>query len=478
MPWYRSSLAPAVLVAALAAGSASAQPQPAAGAPSKVAPATPSTPKAGTAKAGAAAKGVGTGDGKAGGGQAAADDAEVAKRRHDLDANTCLTCHMTLPDKKLRVVAEQYARSVHRDDRIGCVACHKGNPTDPTVQAHDRENGFVVRPGHTEIAQICGSCHEDPIFVRRFNARLAIDQRKLYELSRHGKLAAAGDANAPTCSDCHGVHEILPVVAPDSTVNRSRVVDLCGKCHSDKKFMAPYELPTTQVEKWRKSSHGKAFMEGNPKAPTCTGCHSPHAGKLPGSVAVSALCDRCHQDQRELFLKSPHAKAFRRLGLPECVPCHGDHGVKHESWLVGMAPDSACQRCHSKDEDPKRVATEVARLLRSVDDTLRESELALKDARARGLYVPDAALTVERLRTSRIRLISNVHTLNLEALTDEVAAIAPLSDEAHRLVAAANKERETERRGYYVALVLAGVLFALLSAKAFQLSRRRSRSAT
>jgi predicted CXXCH cytochrome family protein len=398
------------------------------------------------------------------------------KRRHDLDTNTCLTCHLGLSDKKLRVVAEQYARSVHRDDRIGCVACHKGNPTDPTVQSHDRANGFIVRPNHTEIASICGGCHEDPIFVRRFNARLAIDQRKLYELSRHGKLAAAGDVNSPSCSGCHGTHEILAVVSPDAAVNRNRVVDLCAKCHADKKFMAPYELATNQVEKWRKSSHGVAFGEGNPKAPTCTGCHSPHAGKLPGSVAVAALCDRCHQDQRELFLKSPHAKAFRKLGLPECVPCHGDHGVRHESWLGSMAPDSSCARCHSKDKDPKRVAEEIGRLLRDVDNKTRQAELAVKDAQSSGLYVPDAALTVERLRTARIRLTNNIHTLNLEDITDEVATIGPITEEVHRHVGDAKAERQTERRGYYAALALAGLLFVLLTLKAVQLARRRSRT--
>ncbi len=407
----------------------------------------------------------------------AQDDTEQLKRRHDLDANTCLTCHLSLPDKRLRRVAEEYARSVHRDDRIGCVACHKGNPTDPTVQAHDRANGFVVRPSHAEIADICGGCHEDPIFVRRFSARLPIDQRKLYELSQHGKLAAAGDENAPTCNNCHGTHEILHVVSPNAPVNRNRVVDLCAKCHADRKFMAPYELATDQVSKWKKSSHGKAFVEGNPKAPTCTGCHSPHAGKLPGSVAVAALCDRCHQDQRELFLQSPHAKAFRRLGLPECVPCHGDHGVSHESWLGSMSPDSACSRCHSKDKEPKRVAEEIGRLLREVDEKSRRAELAVKDARQSGLYVPDASLTLERLHTARIKLTSDIHTLDLEKITDEVATVEPIADDTHRLVNRAREERQIERRGYYAALALAGLLFLLLVTKAAQLARRRSRSA-
>lgn len=401
---------------------------------------------------------------------------ETKKKRPERDANTCLTCHRTLTDKKLRVVAEEYEHSVHRDERIGCVACHKGNPLDPTVQSHDKTTGFVVRPTHQQMSAICGGCHEDPTFVRRFNARLAVDQRKLYDLSRHGKIAGAGDQNSPTCTTCHGTHAILPVDSPNALVNRRQVKELCAKCHADKEYMKPYGLPATQAEKWGKSVHGKAFADGHEKSPTCTGCHSPHAGTLPGTATVAALCDRCHQDERDLFLKSPHSRAFRKLGLADCVPCHGDHDVGRSSWLAGMTPDSACGKCHSKDEKPRKVAEEVARILNEIEAEEHDVSVDVAEARRSGLLVPNASFALDRLRTSKVRLVATVHTLDVRQLTDDANQAKSVAAEAREILTRARRDRQLERRGYFAAIGVASLLFVLLTLKSVQLARRRRRS--
>ena len=405
-----------------------------------------------------------------------AADQQGRKKRPERDTNTCLTCHLTLSDTKLRVVAEQYAQSAHKDERIGCAACHKGNPLDPTVQSHDKSTGFVVRPGHQQMAGLCGGCHEDPTFVRRFSARLPVDQKRLYELSRHGKIANAGDTHSPTCSDCHGVHDIQHVSSPSAPANRRHAAELCSRCHADRDAMRPYGIAATQPDKWRQSVHGKAFAQGNEQAPTCTGCHSPHAGTLPGTASVSALCDRCHQDERELFLKSPHARAFRRLGLPDCVPCHGDHDVTRSSWVAGLAPDSACSKCHSKDERPREVAQQVARMLSDVEADEHGVQVALDDARRDGLYMPAAEFARDRMHTARIRLVATVHTLDVPRLQDDVTQAKGIAAEAQGLVEKARRERALERRGYFVAVGLASLLFVLLVLKAAQVARRRSPS--
>lgn len=404
-------------------------------------------------------------------------NADAKKKRPERDTNTCLTCHLTLTDTKLRVVAEEYESSVHRDERIGCVACHKGNPTDPTVQSHDKTTGFIVRPTHQQISAICGGCHEDPTFVRRFNARIGTDQRKMYDLSRHGKIAGAGDEKSPTCTNCHGSHSILPVDSPNASVNRRQVRELCSKCHADKDYMLPYGLQATQADKWAKSVHGKAFAEGHEKSPTCTGCHSPHAGTLPGTASVAALCDRCHQDERDLFLKSPHSRAFRKLGLADCVPCHGDHDVARTSWLAGMAPDSSCSKCHANDEKPKKVAEEVARILNEIEAEEHSVSVAIAEARSAGLLVPDASFALDRLRTSKIRLIATVHTLDVRQLTEDANAARSVAAEARDILARARRDRQVERRGYFAAIGVASLLFVLLVLKALELARRRRRSA-
>lgn len=411
-----------------------------------------------------------------GSGSAGLDDAPRPKRP-DRDLNTCATCHLSLPDAKLRKVAEEFSRSVHHDERIGCVACHKGNAWDPTVQAHDKTTGFIVRPTHQQVAAICGGCHEDPTFIRRFNARLSVDQRKLFELSRHGKMAAAGDTNSPTCTTCHGSHAIQAVASPTAQVNRRNVRELCAKCHGNPEFMKPYGLAATQPDAWAKSVHGKAFANGHENAPVCTGCHSPHAGTLPGTASVAALCDRCHKDERAYFLNSPHSRAFRKLGLPDCVPCHGDHEVTRTSWLAGMTPDSACAKCHSKDDKPKKVAEDIAKLLDEVQVAEHSASVDLAAAKGAGLLVPDASFAVDRLHTAKIRLITTVHTLDLRQLTDDANQAKAIANEAKDLLAKARKERQLERRGYYWAIGVASLLFVLLVAQATLLARRRKRSA-
>lgn len=396
--------------------------------------------------------------------------------RAQRDTNTCLTCHLSLPDKKLRRVAEQYQESVHRDARIGCAGCHKGDPTDPTVNAHDLARGFIAHPQHDRIAGICGGCHEKPSFIRSFNAKLPVDEYTLYKLSMHGKLTAAGDQGAPTCSDCHGIHDILAPSSPRSTVNRQNIVHLCGGCHANKKHMAAYDIPTDMVEKWNHSTHGKAFAGGSAAAPNCIGCHGPHAGTHPGTPSVTAACDYCHTEEKKFLLKSPHARAFQDRGLADCLPCHGHHDVVATSWTAGMAPDSACSKCHSKDKKQRAIALEISQLFDSVNKEQHAAVVEVTLAKQAGLYVPDADYALKKVTTAKQNLRVSTHSLDLVQLREQAATVENEADKAKKAVARARKAMAVQRRGYFVALVLAALLFVLLLVRALRLSRGRPRS--
>lgn len=402
-------------------------------------------------------------------------DTQPVRTRQAPDANTCLSCHLTLSDDRLRKVALEFQNSVHRDERIGCAGCHHGTPTDPTIRAHDPKAGFVARPPRDTMAALCGGCHADPVFVRQFNARLPVDQEKLFELSVHGKLAARSDPKAPTCSDCHGTHHILPVSAVDAPVNPNHVVELCGRCHADPEHMKGYEVTTDQVQKWRASRHGVAFLAGNLQAPTCSGCHSPHAGTLE-TFSAAALCGRCHEEQRRLFASSPHQRPFRKLGLAECVPCHGDHGVAKTTWLAGMGPEAACGRCHERGDAGAQVAVEIARRLREVDEREHDARMRLSRAEKSGLYAPDATLALARFRSDRIELGAKVHDLDLDHLSTTSERLLALSREAELAIEKSERARTVEVRGYYVAILVCALLFALLVLKAVRLARGRSGS--
>jgi hypothetical protein len=257
-------------------------------------------------------------------------------------------------------------------------------------------------------------------------------------------------------------------------VNRANVAKLCGGCHGDPEVMSKYGLRTDQYEKWNKSVHGQAFRAGNPMAPTCTGCHGAHASTPPDASSVARACGRCHEEEMGFFEQSPHSQGFRERGLAQCVACHSNHDVAPASaLLVGTTPDSACMKCHSHDEKPRKVADDIAALLRGARDHAAAARAQVAGAHDRGLHVAGASYALDRVATAELRVRGVVHTLDPAKVGARVAAVEAAAGEVSELVAAAEQVRRDERRGYYVALALAGLLLALLSLKAFQLRHRR-----
>lgn len=395
-----------------------------------------------------------------------------------LPINTCANCHEGLPDPKLRAPVKPFLSSVHKDERIGCAGCHGGDPRDPTVQAH-RSSDFVPHPAHADVASICGGCHSDATFIQHFNSRLPVGQALLFNVSLHGKLANAGDALAPACSDCHGIHDVQHVVSPEAPVNRVNIAKLCSKCHSDPERMKNYDLRTDQYSGWEKSVHGQAFLKGNPNAPACNGCHGAHASTPPNSSSVGRACGRCHEKEMSFFEQSVHSQEFRKRGLAECVACHGNHDIEPATALmVGTTGNATCTKCH-KDGDavkPLKVASDIATLLGRARDRAAEGRAALEKAHERGLRIPGESLALLRVTTAEQELRAYVHTLDPSRLEAPVAKVDQAVDDALKLVADAERTRKNERRGYFVSLGIGSVLLLLLVLKSFDLSRRRKQA--
>ena len=387
--------------------------------------------------------------------------------------NTCESCHASLGDAKLRAPAKEWSHSVHRDDRIGCVGCHRGDPQDPTVGAH-RAAGFTPHPTHAEVPAICGGCHQDAAFMRVIDGRVPVGQYALYQLSLHGKLTAAGDPDAPTCADCHGQHDIAAPSSHAAPVNRANVAKLCASCHADTKRMAKYPIPTDQFEKWKRSVHGEAFAKGDPNAPTCTGCHGAHSAAPPDTASVARACGRCHEEEMNFFEQSPHSKGFRARGFAQCVVCHSNHDVAPATeLLVGTHEGATCMKCHGKDDKPKQVAADISALLGGARQNAARARDAVTRANGRGLHVGGAAYVLDELATAENRLRAVVHTLDPARVGARVADVNKRADEATRLVESAERARTAARRGDLVALALAALLFALLGLRAVQLDKRR-----
>jgi len=121
-------------------------------------------------------------------------------------AKTCGKCHFG--------VEEQFDKSIHSpfmnktDKKLpGCNDCH----TAHTISRID-DNSFRY-----SILSTCGKCHSDVT--------------ETYFDTYHGKVSRLGSARSAKCGDCHGSHNILSVIDPNSTISRTNIVNTCRKCH-------------------------------------------------------------------------------------------------------------------------------------------------------------------------------------------------------------------------------------------------------
>lgn len=202
----------------------------------------------------------------------------------------CQKCHSDQYEKTLDSVHQQ-AIAAGNNNAAVCSDCH--NPhSQPRLQ--DESTGELLPDVRVEIPRTCAQCHSTI-----YNA---------YQGSVHGSALAAGDPNVPTCTDCHGVHEIA-----SATTNsfRNSVPALCADCHTDEALMSQYDISTNVLDTYVADFHGttvKMFEETYPDQPTnkpvCTDCHGVHDIPRPDDPQAGIAqkqnllgkCQQCHPD--------------------------------------------------------------------------------------------------------------------------------------------------------------------------------------
>jgi hypothetical protein len=312
---------------------------------------------------------------------------------------SCLTCH----EKENAL----YTPSAHSQAGLSCTDCHGGDPKATDVTAHATDN--FKRPDNKKaIAELCASCHSN---VRKMNPYgLPTDQLDRYKTSKHGEqLFGHNDQNVATCTDCHGVHDILKARAPDARTYPTHIPQTCGRCHSDAKLMSQYKIPADVVDEYKSSYHAHMLFEkGDLSAPTCVTCHGNHGAMPPGTDQVGQVCGKCHVRQRELFTKSPHAAAAAAGKFIQCVGCHGNHAIQQPS---GRLFDQSCVRCHAKDPKPLAVRDSLIAVLQAARGAYERAGERVRDATVRGLATDDEQLLLQEAKTQVLQLEVLQHTL-------------------------------------------------------------------
>jgi predicted CXXCH cytochrome family protein len=390
------------------------------------------------------------------------------------EADGCTTCHLETGDDRLAEPARRYAEDIHRAKGFGCVACHGGDGTAPGPEAMDPAKGYIGVPRHRQVIQVCGRCHSDATFMRRYNPSLRVDQVAEYVTSVHGRrLRQLGDPKVATCASCHHAHSIKPRSDATSSVHPLNVAKTCGTCHADAKYMAGYRIPTDQLDKYTKSVHWHTLsVKGDLAAPTCNSCHGNHGASPPGVGWVGNVCGQCHTVIAELFAKSVHARVFREMGTPGCATCHQNHDIQPASpTMVGVDDQAVCAACHAAGDAGGAAAGEMRALL---DRARREQGAAaalLERAEHAGMEVSQARFDLNGATDAIVKARTAVHTFTVAAVRTEAESALAVSAKAHARGVRALDDLRFRRQGLVVSLVIILALIGGLVVKIRQIDR-------
>jgi predicted CXXCH cytochrome family protein len=395
--------------------------------------------------------------------------------RAQLPKDGCVACHLETGDERLMAPAKAFDGDIHKAKGFGCVACHGGDATAAGMEAMDPAKGFVGKPTHQQIPQVCGRCHADAAFMKRYNPSLRVNQIAEYATSVHGRrLRELADPKVATCTSCHPAHEIRPPSDPKSSVYPLHVADTCGRCHGDAKYMAGYKIPSDQVAKYKTSVHWKAMTDkGDLSAPTCNDCHGNHGAVPPGINWVGNVCGQCHSVMADLFKKSVHAKAFAEMGNPGCVTCHENHGIQPPGdFMLGLGDKAVCSGCHTADDKGGKTATEMRALVDLLSTDTQKAGAILLQADHAGMEVSQAQFDLNGAKDALVKARTAIHAFMVPPVKQEVEAGLAISSKAYARGVRAMQELRFRRVWLGIFLVVILALIAGLVMKIRQADRR------
>ncbi len=394
--------------------------------------------------------------------------------------DNCAACHLETGDDRLAAPAKAFDDDIHKAKGFGCADCHGGDAHEEGMEAMNPAMGFIGKPGRQQIPQLCGRCHSDAQFMKRYNPALRVDQVAEYATSVHGRrLRDFNDPKVAVCVSCHPTHSIKPPSDPKSSVHPLHVADTCGRCHGDAKYMAEYKIPTDQLGKYKTSIHWKTMsVKGDLSAPTCNSCHGNHGATPPGITWVGNVCGQCHSVMADLFRKSVHARAFAEIGSPGCATCHENHAIQGVSdSMLGLGDNAVCSTCHSPDDKGGKSATEMRALIDSLAAAFDRARAILGRAERAGMEVSQAQFDLNGAREELVKARTAVHAVDVGAVKQAVEPGLGISEKAYGRGVRALDELGFRRRGLSVSLVIIVALIAGLVMKIRQVDRRRSGSA-
>ena len=374
--------------------------------------------------------------------------------------STCLDCHGAL-DPPLQITSAQFSQDIHSQKGFTCASCHGGDPTKADMDAMSKAAGFRGKIQRNQIPELCGHCHADGAFMRKYNPSLRTDQLAQYKTSVHGKRLLQGDNKVAVCIDCHGVHDLRPMSDPRSKISPLNVAQTCSRCHSDANYMQGYGIPTDQYANYTRSVHHDAMTaRGDLSAPTCPTCHGNHGAAPPGIDSVKNVCANCHVFQAQMYDKSTHKVAFQTAGLPGCVVCHSNHAVTLPTDAkLGTGPEAACMRCHKPGDNCDQARATMLQDLTRLDSAVKAADRMLAIAESSGMEVSEARTEQDQARDSLTKARVTIHSFKTDLVEEDIKAGLKMAAKTQAEGQAALVERDRRRRGLGLSL---GIILVVL----------------
>ncbi len=331
----------------------------------------------------------------------------VAAQQEDeyekISSEDCITCH-ELSDHDTKI-EEDISHSIH--EGLECLDCH----TDKNTSPHKSDPSFRVG------CEGCRACHE----------------KESEEYIAHGRKEYKDCEDAPSCSACHGDHDVLPSSVKLSRTHPANLPGTCGVCHEDLNLTKKYEILIDHpIEIYESSVHGQATKGGIYVAATCNDCHSTdetsHKILSPGyqessinHFNIPKTCGKCHKGVEQDFWEGIHGELVERgeTDAPVCTHCHGEHGIISASdpdspVSKARVAEATCSPCHESIVLTEKYGLRTGRLTSFID-----SYHGLK-SKAGDLHVANCASChgVHRILPSRDPT-STIHPENLRATCGE-----------------------------------------------------------
>lgn len=142
---------------------------------------------------------------------------------------TCAKCHSAIYDKYKESVHGKALTQAGNLDVPTCIDCHGvHNIQNPETATFRNSTPFL-----------CANCHTNNALMHKYG--ISTDVLNTYVADFHGTTVTLFDktypdqpTNKPVCTDCHGVHDIVPADDPNKGLSaRENLLARCQTCHPD-----------------------------------------------------------------------------------------------------------------------------------------------------------------------------------------------------------------------------------------------------